>query len=210
MAIINMHMKFEIEIPKETCSGNHVVYRQTDGWTDKVNPVYPPSNFVGRGYNDIWKQICVYGNMFWHAYMLNIWVRSWSCGCLVTWFCYHLIAKPGNKTAAHSWPDPYISLEFDQRIWRHYVSLQSEIGIEIWHRIHTENKVQHLVQWYPSIHMLDISITNPCMTHDSYSHETGSKYMVIQRYKKLIGLYEIIHHPLWEVLCAKSWNLRYE
>ena len=37
----------------------------------------------------------------------NIWVRSRNCGCLVTWFCYQLIAKPGNKTAAVSWPDPY-------------------------------------------------------------------------------------------------------
>ena len=37
-----------------------------------------------------------------------IWVRSRRCGCLVTWFCYHLIAKPGNKTAAPSWPDPYV------------------------------------------------------------------------------------------------------
>ena len=27
-------------------------------------------------------------------------------GCLVTWFCYQLIAKPGNKTATVSWPDP--------------------------------------------------------------------------------------------------------
>ena len=36
-----------------------------------------------------------------------IWVRSWRCGCLVTWFCYQLIAKPGNKTVAVSWPDPY-------------------------------------------------------------------------------------------------------
>ena len=27
--------------------------RRTDGQTDKVNPVYPPSNFVGRGYNYI-------------------------------------------------------------------------------------------------------------------------------------------------------------
>ena len=35
-----------------------------------------------------------------------IWVRSRNCGCLVTWFCYQLIAKPGNKTAAVSWPDP--------------------------------------------------------------------------------------------------------
>ena len=22
-------------------------------------------------------------------------------------FCYYLVAKPGNKTAAPSWPDPY-------------------------------------------------------------------------------------------------------
>ena len=34
------------------------------------------------------------------------WVRTRNCGCLVTWFCYHLIAKPGNKTDAVSWPDP--------------------------------------------------------------------------------------------------------
>ena len=36
-----------------------------------------------------------------------IWVRSWKCSCLVAWFCCQLIAKPGNKTAAPSWPDPY-------------------------------------------------------------------------------------------------------
>ena len=40
-----------------------------------------------------------------------IWVRSRNCGCLVTWFCSHLIAKPGNKTATVSWPDPY-------QLWR--------------------------------------------------------------------------------------------
>ena len=39
---------------------------------------------------------------------IYIWVRSRNCGCLVTWFCYQLIAKPGNKTAAVPWPDPYI------------------------------------------------------------------------------------------------------
>ena len=38
---------------------------------------------------------------------IYIWVRSRNCGCLVTWFCYLLIAKPGNKTATVSWPDPY-------------------------------------------------------------------------------------------------------
>ena len=35
--------------------------------------------------------------------MYNIWVRSRNCDCLVTWFCYQLIAKPGNKTAAVWW-----------------------------------------------------------------------------------------------------------
>ena len=40
-----------------------------------------------------------------------IWVRSWRWACLFTWFCYHLIAKPGNKTGAPSWPDPYACVE---------------------------------------------------------------------------------------------------
>ena len=40
-----------------------------------------------------------------------IWVRSQNCGCLVTRFCYQLIAKPGNKTAAVSWPGPYSDLD---------------------------------------------------------------------------------------------------
>ena len=31
-------------------------------------------------------------------------VRSWRWGCLVSWFCYQLIAKPGNKTAAPPQP----------------------------------------------------------------------------------------------------------
>ena len=31
--------------------------------------------------------------------IIFMWVRSRNCGCLVTWFCYQLIAKPGNKTA---------------------------------------------------------------------------------------------------------------
>ena len=46
--IWNLKLKFQSKL--DLCSGNHVVYRQTDGQTDEVNPVYPPSNFVGRGY----------------------------------------------------------------------------------------------------------------------------------------------------------------
>ena len=36
----------------------------------------------------------------------KIWARSRNGGCLVTWFCYQLIAKPGYKTATVPWPDP--------------------------------------------------------------------------------------------------------
>ena len=49
--IWNLKLKFQSKL--DLCSGNHVVYRQTDRRTDKVNPVYPPSNFVGRGYNKV-------------------------------------------------------------------------------------------------------------------------------------------------------------
>ena len=45
-----------------------------------------------------------------------IWIRSGRCGCLVTWFCYHLIAKPGHKTASLSWPDLYIFFHLFFRI----------------------------------------------------------------------------------------------
>ena len=40
--------------------------------------------------------------------MKCIWVGSRRCECHVTWFCYLLIAKPGNKTAAHLWPGSYL------------------------------------------------------------------------------------------------------
>ena len=42
--------------------------------------------------------------------MINIWVKSRRCGCLVTRLCYQMIANPGNKTVAPSWPDPYIHI----------------------------------------------------------------------------------------------------
>ena len=45
-------------------------------------------------------------------YCNRTWVRSRNFGCLVTWFCYQLIAKPGNKTAAVPWPDLYIYTSF--------------------------------------------------------------------------------------------------
>ena len=46
--------------------------------------------------------------MFWQGQFLSIQIRSWRCDCLFTWFCYQMIAKPGNKVAAPLWPGPYI------------------------------------------------------------------------------------------------------
>ena len=49
--IWNLKLKFKRKL--DLCSGNHVVYRQTDGRTDrrtdKVNPVYPPPTSLGGG-----------------------------------------------------------------------------------------------------------------------------------------------------------------
>ena len=38
---------------------------------------------------------------WWPSLYPMIWVGSWKCGCLVTWFCYQLIAKSGNKPHLH-------------------------------------------------------------------------------------------------------------
>ena len=46
----------------------------------------------------------------WHTAICS-WVRSWNCGCLVTCFCYQLIAKPDNKTDPVPWPDPVDMLD---------------------------------------------------------------------------------------------------
>ena len=61
----------------------------------------------------LWQNLVHSIRLWWmthlHTFPKEIWLRSWNCGCLVTWFCYQLIAKPGNKTATVSWPDPYIT-----------------------------------------------------------------------------------------------------
>ena len=54
----------------------------------------------------------------WSIYLLficlwsYIWVRSRRCGRPATWSCYQLIAKPDNKTAPRSRPDPYLCVKF--------------------------------------------------------------------------------------------------
>ena len=56
-----------------------------------------------------------------------IWVRSQNCACLVTWFCYQLIAKPGNKAATVPWPDPY-STFYNTFVYGTWLCVSGAIG----------------------------------------------------------------------------------
>ena len=49
--------------------------------------------------------------------MVYIWIRSRNCGRPVTWPCYQLIARPGNKTATVTWPDPYSDFKCNSKRW---------------------------------------------------------------------------------------------
>ena len=66
--------------------------------------------------------MCVCSNV------MKIWVRSRNCGCLATWFCYQLIAKPGNKTATVPWPDPYTVMTVNRTRWLAYPPLMPHIS----------------------------------------------------------------------------------
>ena len=61
--IWNLKLKFQSKL--DLCSGNHVLYRQTDRRTDgrtdgQGESSIPPSNFVGRGYKKM--------RLFWHPW----------------------------------------------------------------------------------------------------------------------------------------------
>ena len=60
--------------------------------------------------------LCMYGMVLCIFWYICIWVRSRRCGCLLTWFCCQMIAKPGNKTVTPSWPDPYLCIQS----WLHF------------------------------------------------------------------------------------------
>ena len=75
---------------------------------------YINASIYGQYLSTLWLQMICYPLPLDHHRVQNtenkftIWVRSWRCRCFVTWFCYHLIAKPGNKTTTLSWPNPCV------------------------------------------------------------------------------------------------------
>ena len=86
-----------------------------------------------------------------------IWVRSRNCGCLVTWFCYQLIAKPGNKTAAVPWPDPYDTFTDILLHWPKYMIINS------WYQTTTKHNKTWTVRIFlgPTLHELTIMVAAP-------------------------------------------------
>ena len=93
--------------------------------------------------------------------LVYIWVTSRNCGCLVTCFCYQLIAKPGNKTATVSWPDQqvYIYIYIPGK-WGFvsFISVQS-CGVRKQSRVHYGSMVVFVC--------LHITITLPRYHHDT-------------------------------------------
>ena len=76
-----------------------------------------------------------------------IWVRSRNCGCLVTWFCYQLIAKPGNKTAAVPWSHLY-----DDGIkWKHFPRYWPLVREIHWSPVNFPHKGQWRGAWMFSL-----------------------------------------------------------
>ena len=82
----------------------------------------PAANLNPNGAEVISEDIYIY-------IYICIWVGSWKCVCLVTWFCYQRIAKPGHKTTGPPWPNPcihafsIISQEYLKFAWRTGTSL---------------------------------------------------------------------------------------
>ena len=85
-------------------------------WGGHRWPGGPPVAPDGKRHPYIYIYIYIYIYMY-----VCIWVRSRNCGCLVTGFCYQLIAKPGNKTATVSWSDSYIIPRDPWNVGRYHV-----------------------------------------------------------------------------------------
>ena len=75
-----------------------MMFKQHKAETDISSHDIDLLSFIYSGLNTRWVKIG----------LIYVWVKSRNCSCLVTWFCYQLIAKPGNKTTAVRWPDPYV------------------------------------------------------------------------------------------------------
>ena len=73
--------------------------------------------------------VCIY--FLFNVFIAHfIWVRSQNCGCLVT---YQLIAKPGNKTAAVLWPDPYVWEKLIFSKFNSFSVFKNSMLVDLWY-----------------------------------------------------------------------------
>ena len=83
----------------------------------------------------------------WQCYICDLimWVSPQRCGCLVTWFCYQLIAKSGNTRATPLWPDPYV---FEQKSYGCLeVSVILYLMQILWHEMNCSKKIVADFTW---------------------------------------------------------------
>ena len=81
LKLLDKMCKYEKD-PASIRSGHDSVHRQTDGWTDKVKPVYPPFNFVEGGYNNVqWNLYYQTRGLFhkWISASKSNWVETSPC-----------------------------------------------------------------------------------------------------------------------------------
>ena len=67
-------------------------------WTLGSGNDLAPSHYLNQCLtNHHWDLVAFTWGQFHRKCPRYIWVRSQRCGCLVTWFCYQMIAKPGRR-----------------------------------------------------------------------------------------------------------------
>ena len=115
--------------------------------------------------------------MFIYIYIYICRVRSRNCGCLVTWFYYQMIAKPGNKTAAVPWPEPYVyialSIPYEGRFVLDYIIknmshsyVLQHRGEMIFKRLHYKTFVWKLYQYLDDFLGCSVSVAwHGTLTH---------------------------------------------
>ena len=126
-----------------------------------------------RNYITIWK--CYF--RFTPIEIDLIWVRSQRCACLVTWFCYQMIAKPGNKTGPPSWPDLYIMYHFKCQSMIYISNKLDGITLTEEHllSIYTAHLFWYLVddKWFgiiTSVLLLLLMLISECMKLNQWIH----------------------------------------
>ena len=102
----------------------------------------------------------------------STWIRSWRCGCLVTWFRYQMIAETGNKTAEPSWSDPYSDSEKCKKYFRSWQEI-SYIYADFINSL-APGRYDNNFECVISEHMLQIKFMSTyCEIHISWMPETA-------------------------------------